>query len=134
MELSAVLLTVFHTLLARHAGRGDVPVAVVADGTRDTDADVAAVVCGASGDPAFTEALTHVARGVADAAARGPVPSGATGTTVAWFAWRTADRGPTAFPPHAQITLDLVADEGGPRGVLGYGRTPGGSPRTSSAT
>ncbi|MFF8691277.1 amino acid adenylation domain-containing protein [Streptomyces sp. NPDC015144] len=130
VELSAVLLTVFHTLLARHAGRGDVPVAVVADGTRDTgaaldgtresDADVAAVVCGASGDPAFTEAVAHVARGMADAAARGPVPSGTTGTAVAWFAWRTADRGPTAFPPHAQITLDLVADDGRPRGVLGY--------------
>ncbi|MET9663181.1 condensation domain-containing protein, partial [Streptomyces sp. NPDC006510] len=38
VELPAVLLTVFHTLLARHAGRGDVPVAVPADGTRDTDA------------------------------------------------------------------------------------------------
>ncbi|WP_326763634.1 amino acid adenylation domain-containing protein [Streptomyces sp. NBC_01591] len=122
VELPAVLLTVFHTLLARHAGRGDVPVAVPADGTRDTDA--ATVVRGAAGDPAFTEALAHVARGMADAVGRGPVPlavlADAAGGAVAWFAWRTAGREAAAFPPDAHVTLEVVADGGGLSGVLGY--------------
>ncbi|MEU4503562.1 amino acid adenylation domain-containing protein [Streptomyces sp. NPDC024089] len=122
VELSTVLLTVFHTLLARHAGRGDVPVAVPADGTRDTDA--ATVVRGAAGDPAFTEALAHVARGVADAVGRGPLPlamlTDAAGGAVAWFAWRTAGREAPAFPPDAHVTLEAVADGGRLSGALGY--------------
>ncbi|MEU2674396.1 amino acid adenylation domain-containing protein [Streptomyces sp. NPDC007164] len=125
VELPAVLLTVFHTLLARHAGRGDVPVAVPADGTQDTAA--ATVVRGAAGDPAFTEALAHVARGMADAVGRGPVPlaalaeaAGGAVAAVAWFAWRTAGREAAAFPPDAHVTLEVVADGGGLSGVLGY--------------
>ncbi|SFY33420.1 non-ribosomal peptide synthetase [Streptomyces atratus] len=125
VELPAVLLTVFHTLLARHAGRGDVPVAVPTDGTRDTDA--ATVVRGAVGDPAFTEALAHVARGMVDAVGRGPVPlavladaAGGAVAAVAWFAWRTAGREAAAFPPDAHVTLEVVADGGGLSGVLGY--------------
>ncbi|MCX4391837.1 non-ribosomal peptide synthetase [Streptomyces sp. NBC_01767] len=122
VELPTVLLTVFHTLLARHAGRGDVPVAVPADGTRDTDA--ATVVRGAADDPAFTEALAHVARGMADAVGRGPVPravlADAAGGTVAWFAWRTAGREAAAFPPDAHVTLEVVADGGRLSGFLGY--------------
>ncbi|MGW0283769.1 amino acid adenylation domain-containing protein [Streptomyces sp. NPDC003236] len=121
VELPAVLLTVFHTLLARHAGRGDVPVAVPADGSRDTD--TATLVRGAAGDPAFTEALAHVARGLADAAARGPVPAGTAGGAAvasAWFAWRTAGREAVVFPPDAQVTLEVGEDGGGLSGVLGY--------------
>ncbi|MFF2900130.1 amino acid adenylation domain-containing protein [Streptomyces sp. NPDC057966] len=122
VELPAVLLTVFHTLLARHAGRGDVPVAVPAGGTRDTDA--ATVVRGAAGDPAFTEALAHVARGMADAVGRGPVPltvlADAVGGAVAWFAWRTVGGDAAAFPPDAHVTLEVVADGGRLSGVLGY--------------
>ncbi|MGV9405991.1 amino acid adenylation domain-containing protein [Streptomyces sp. NPDC003667] len=125
VELPAVLLTVFHTLLARHAGRDDVPVAVPADGARDAGA--ASVVRGASGDPAFTDALAWVARGMADAARRGPAPLGAladaaggAAPTVAWFAWRTADGEAAVFPPDAHLTLELVADGGGLSGALGY--------------
>ncbi|MFF2013913.1 amino acid adenylation domain-containing protein [Streptomyces sp. NPDC058195] len=124
VELPAVMLTLFHTLLARHAGRGDVPVAVPADGTRDTEP--AAVVRGPVGDPAFTEALAHVARGMADAVARGPVPPALTadaadGTmAAAWFAWRTGGGETAAFPPDAHVTLEVVADGGGLSGVLGY--------------
>ncbi|MFD8824571.1 amino acid adenylation domain-containing protein [Streptomyces sp. NPDC059605] len=125
MEPPAVLLTVFHTLLARYAGRGDVPVAVPADGARDTE--TATVVRGAAGNPAFAEALAHVARGMADAAARGPAPlavladaTGGTGAAVAWFAWRTADREAAAFPPDAHVTLEVVADGERLSGFLGY--------------
>ncbi|WP_225835905.1 non-ribosomal peptide synthetase [Streptomyces sp. NK08204] len=125
VELPAVLLTVFHTLLARHAGRDDVPVGLPADGGRD--ADTATVVRGAVGDPAFTEALAQVARGMADAAGRGPVPiaaladaAGGASAAAAWFAWRTAGREAAVFPPDAHITLEVVAADGGLSGALGY--------------
>ncbi|MEU2227240.1 amino acid adenylation domain-containing protein [Streptomyces sp. NPDC018347] len=124
-ELPAVLLTVFHTLLARHAGRGDVPVALPADGGRDAGA--ATVVRGPAGDPAFGEALALVARGLADAAGRGPVPlaaladaAGGGPAAVAWFAWRAAGREAAVFPPDAHVTLEVVVDGGGLSGVLGY--------------
>ncbi|MEW2513754.1 amino acid adenylation domain-containing protein [Streptomyces sp. NPDC046870] len=115
VELPAVLLTVFHTLLGRYAGRGDVPVAVPADvpGT-------AVVVRGAAGDPVFTEAVAQVARGMADATGRAPVPRAVPAGAVAWFASRTAVREAAVFPPDAPVTLEVVADGGGLSGVLGY--------------
>ncbi|MGW2100130.1 amino acid adenylation domain-containing protein [Streptomyces olivaceoviridis] len=115
VELPAVLLTVFHTLLGRYAGRGDVPVAVPADVP-----DTAIVVRGADGDPAFTEAVAQVARGMADATGRAPVPLAVPAGAVAWFASRTAAREAAVFPPDAHVTLEVVADGGGLRGVLGY--------------
>ncbi|MGW2714777.1 non-ribosomal peptide synthetase, partial [Streptomyces sp. NPDC001356] len=115
VELPAVLLTVFHTLLARYAGRGDVPVAVPADvpGT-------AIVVRGAAGDPVFTDAVAQVARDMADATGPAPVPRAVPAGAVAWFASRTAVREAAVFPPDAPVTLEVVADGGGLSGVLGY--------------
>ncbi|MFD8203754.1 amino acid adenylation domain-containing protein [Streptomyces sp. NPDC059701] len=114
-ELPAVVLTVFHTLLGRYAGRGDVPVAVPADGP-----DTAIVVRGPDGDPVFTEAVAQVARRMADAAGREAAPLAPPADAVAWFAWRTAAREAAVFPPEAHITLEVVADGGGLRGILGY--------------
>ncbi|MDO0928849.1 amino acid adenylation domain-containing protein [Streptomyces sp. TG1A-8] len=118
VEPSAVLLTVFQALLARHAGRGDVPVVVPrGDGT-------AAVVRGADGDPPFEQALAHVASGVR---ARGGLPwprlveaAGGTLAGAPWFAWRATAREAALFPPSAQLTLEVVADGDALRGVLGY--------------
>ncbi|KIF72675.1 NRPS NosA, partial [Streptomyces sp. AcH 505] len=117
-ELSTALLTVFQTLLARHTGRGDVPVVV-----RGDDALVRAVR-GPEGDPQFEDALTQVATAVR---ARGGLPYAALAdaadgalTGAPWFVWRTAGETSAALAPTAQLTLELAADGDALRGVLGY--------------
>ncbi|WP_393062385.1 amino acid adenylation domain-containing protein [Streptomyces sp. LN549] len=118
VELSTVLLTVFHALLARHTGRGDVPVVV-----RGDDGQVRAVR-GPDGDPLFEDAWKHVATAVG---ARGGLPyaelaEAALGALdgAPWFAWRTAGEATAILTPTAQVTLELAADGGALRGALGY--------------
>ncbi|MFD7431571.1 amino acid adenylation domain-containing protein [Streptomyces sp. NPDC059818] len=117
-ELSTVLLTVFQTLLARYAGRGDVPVVV-----RDDDGQARAVR-GPDGDPPFEDALTHVATAVR---ARRGLPyarlaeaAGGALDGAPRFAWHPAGGTPDMLTPGAQVVLELAADGDALRGVLGY--------------
>ncbi|MFJ6466861.1 amino acid adenylation domain-containing protein [Streptomyces sp. NPDC091387] len=117
-ELSTVLLTVFQTLLARYAGRGDVPVVV-----RDDDGQARAVR-GPGGDPPFEDALTHIATAVR---ARRGLPyaqlaeaAGGALDDAPRFAWHPAGETPAVLTPGAQVALELAADGDALRGVLGY--------------
>ncbi|WP_326841142.1 amino acid adenylation domain-containing protein [Streptomyces sp. NBC_01558] len=117
-ELSTVLLTVFQVLLARHTGRGDVPVVVRGEDGR------ARAVRSPDGDPLFEDALTAVTTALG---ARAGLPyaelaeaAGGSLDGAPWFAWRTAADTPAPLAPGAQITLELAADGEVLRGVLGY--------------
>ncbi|MFE9431599.1 amino acid adenylation domain-containing protein [Streptomyces sp. NPDC006640] len=117
-ELSTVLLTVFEVLLARHTGRGDVPVVVRGEDGR------ARAVRSPDGDPLFEDALTAVTTALG---ARAGLPyaelaeaAGGSLDGAPWFAWRTAADTPAPLAPGAQITLELAADGEVLRGVLGY--------------
>ncbi|WP_299541541.1 non-ribosomal peptide synthetase [uncultured Streptomyces sp.] len=118
VELSSVLLTVFHALLARHGGRGGVPVVV-----RGDDGTVRAVR-GPDGDPTFEEGVAHLAAalrahppltGAEFLGDAGRVPAGSP-----WFAWRSTDGEPAVFPPEAQVTVEFARDGAALSGVLGY--------------
>ncbi|WP_328718081.1 amino acid adenylation domain-containing protein [Streptomyces sp. NBC_00247] len=117
-ELPSVLLAVFHALLARHSGRGDVPVVVADGGGR------ARAVRSPDGDPLFEETLAHVAVAVRAHVALpyGEIADAAGGALdgAPWFAWRAAGEEPAVFPPSARITLELTAEGDGVRGLLGY--------------
>ncbi|MGW6213146.1 amino acid adenylation domain-containing protein, partial [Streptomyces sp. NPDC055109] len=117
-ELSTVLLTVFQVLLARHTGRGDVPVVVRGEDGR------ARAVRSPDGDPLFEDALTAVTTALG---ARAGLPyaelaeaAGGSLDGAPWFAWRTAADTPAPLAPGAQITLELATDGDVLRGVLGY--------------
>ncbi|MFE7038368.1 amino acid adenylation domain-containing protein [Streptomyces atratus] len=117
-DLPTALLTVFQALVARHSGRGDVPVVVWGD-----DGLVRAVR-GPDGDPLFEDALTHVATALR---ARRGLPyarlteaAGGALDDAPCFAWHAAGEAPAMLAPTAQVTLELAADGDALRGVLGY--------------
>ncbi|MFD7136488.1 amino acid adenylation domain-containing protein [Streptomyces sp. NPDC059894] len=121
-ELSTALLAVFHVLLTRYGGRGDVPVVVPG-----ADGGTASVVRAGDDALGFAALLARVTDALSRAREHGAVPfaelsAAADGALdgAPWFASRAAGAEAAVFAPRAQVTLEIVVGDGVPRGVLGY--------------